>query len=404
MKYNYFPQEIQKRVKDPFAFVSYCHQNSAVYDRVQTLVSYLRSQNINIVYDEGGLEPGTELTQFENLIFDNNCKFVLVVCDKGYLEKVEKSAGGAWREYLNISNDYPKNINKYIPLIVDAEIPIFSGKVYIPFIDDSKFVNIVNRLASLKENNERSQVKVDTLVQSADLLCDNGNYSAALKKINHAIKVYGQQKRTSKAYWAKLYNLKLVICIYKQDVKNAILVADELVKMITNKMESEKRANYFGNCALAYRMRSSESNEYEECARKAYVITKKYGVEDAGYYACMYATALYETEQYTAAYRISKEALKDFTRVHNDMSVFDKNDYVMYTKIKGNIAEIAVTSSKSIRGGRKKKLDLLLEAQENILDIINIKELEDEDYVQAEIYSIAVIVFEALNEFYSSVM
>lgn len=403
MKYNYFPQEIQKRVKNPFAFVSYCHQNSAVYDRVQALVSYLRSRNINIVYDEGGLEPGTELTQFENLIFDNNCKVVLVVCDKGYLEKMEKSTGGAWREYLNISNDYPKNINKYIPLIVDAEIQIFSGKVYIPFIDASGFDNILNRLATLK-NNENSQVNVDTLVQSADSLCDNGDYNAALKKINHAIKVYGQQKRTSKAYWAKLYNLKLVICIYKQDVKSAILVADELVKMITSKMESEKRANYFGNCALAYRMRRSESNEYEECAKKAYTITKKYGIEDAGYYACMYATALYDTEQYTAAYKISKEALIDFTRVHNDMSVFDKNDYVMYTKIKGNIAEIAVTSSKSIRGGRKKKLELLLEAQANILDIINIKELEDEDYVQAEMYSIAVIVFEALNEFYSSAM
>lgn len=399
MKYDYLPEEIQKRVKRQFAFISYCHQNRAIYDRVQALVLYLRSRNINIVYDEGGLEPGTELIQFENLILDKNCKLVLVVSDKCYLEKIKNCVGGAWREYFIISNDYPNNTNKYLPLFVDAEIPIFSGKVYISFTDDSEFLSIEKKLTPFCYG--KSKINVDSLFKDADFLCDNGNYSAALKKINQAIKVYSQQKRISKTYMADLYNLKLVICIYKQDIKNAIAVADELAKMISNKFEIEKKANYFGNCALAYRMINSESNEYEDCARKAYTMSKKCGIEDAGYYACMYATALYDTEQYTAAYKISKEALKDFLKVHNDMSAYDKNDYLMYTKIKGNIAEIAVASCKTMRGCHKKKLDILLEAQENILDIINIKELEDEDMVQAEIYSIAVTVFDALNEFYS---
>lgn len=65
----------------------------------------------------------------------------------------------------------------------------------------------------------------------------------------------------------------------------------------------------------------------------------------------------------------------------------------MYIKIKGNLAEIAVASSKTLNIGRNKKLDLLSEAQTNILDIINIIELEDADAIRKEIYSIAQIVF-----------
>lgn len=404
MRYDFLPKEIQNRVKFPFVFVSYCHKNRKIYDKVQAMVLYLRSQNINVVYDEGGLEAGTELTQFENLILDTNCKLVLVISDKCYLEKIENNVGGAWREYFNISNDYPNNTNKYLPLLVDATIPIFSGKVYIPFEDEEQLAIIEKRLSPFKLVNtkRKDSIDIDNLIKEADALCDSKNYNAALRKINQAIRIYNQQKKISKVRRAKLYNLKLVICIYNADIKTAITVAEELEAIITGAktITPKEKATYFCNCALAYRMRSAKSSEYEESAKKAYNIVKNCSIEDDGYYSCMYATALYDTEQYTSAYKICKDALKAFEKAHNNKSLFSKDDYKMYIKIKGNLAEIAVASSKTLNIGRNKKLDLLSEAQTNILDIINIIELEDADAIRKEIYSIAQIVFYALYEYY----
>lgn len=399
MEYSCLPKKVQERVKKPFTFISYCHQNKETYDRVQALVTNLRRQKINVVYDEGGLEPGTELTQFVHLILSDNCKKVLVVCDKEYLNKINENTGGAWEEYFIISNDYHNNAKKYIPLYVDAMIPIFSSKIYIPYKDDSSYSKIQKILYSLKEKNDSSQVSVKDLVRDANKLCDNGDYSAALNKINKAIEICNQ--RRTKTDKAELYNLKLVICINKRDTTSAISVADELKRLIAHKPETVENVQYYTNCALAYRMMSSTSDEYEDCAKMAYAMSKKYGVKDDGYYACMYGTALFELEQYADAYRYVKQALEEFVKEHENISSCLKKDYIMYAKIKGNLAETAVAYCKSVCRGKKKKLSILLEAQMNILDIINIKDLEDEDALKVEMYSIAIKVFEALREFFS---
>lgn len=403
MEYDCLPKDIQKRAKQPFVFVSYCQNDRDIYNRVKELVLYLRNRNINIIYDEGGLDPGTELIQFQNLILDVNCKRVLIVSDKYYFNKVQNNIGGAWKEYFNISNDYPNNISKYIPLFVDKMIPVFSGKVYIQFTDDTEFSNIGKILEPYKLRNKPtiSKNSVNNLFRDADTLYENGNYNAALKKINFAIEIYKHQKRPSKSYKAMLYNLKLIICIKAKDIDNAISTTKELERLISDcaKMEAEKKASYLCNCALAYRMKNKDSSEYEECAKKAYSTVKMNGIKDDGYYACMYSTALFDTEQYVAAYKVLKEALKEYEKAHNKSS-FCKDDYIMYIKIKGNLAEIAVAICESMQGGRKKKYNLLKEAKKSILEIIDIKEVEDEDTIQAEIYSIATKVFSALNRFY----
>ena len=400
MQYDFLPENIQERVKKPFAFVSYCHQNDAIYSRVQALALYLRDKNINVLYDEGGLSPGTELTQFENLILHKNCKFVLVVCDECYLEKVENSVGGAWREYFNISNDYPHHINKYIPLIVDAKIPIFAGKVYISFTDDSEFVNIGKKLSSLSEINEKFQLKMESLVKDANQLCDNGDYSAASKKVNQAIKKFNLQSKKQKIRLAELYNIKLFIAIQKNDKNTAVKTADDLRGIISNRMSLDKKAIYYGNCALAYRMRDKESDEYEDCAEKAYVSAKKSGIDDDGYFSSMYSTALYETEQYTCAYKIANEALDCFINSHNDFSMYDSNDYISYAMRKGNVAEITAKCCEKVVKNRKDKLVMLTEAKKHVLDIINLPELDDNEKVKAEIYFIASLVFDVLKKYY----
>lgn len=35
-------EKIQEIIKEPFVFVSYCHENETVYKRVQKLVLYLK--------------------------------------------------------------------------------------------------------------------------------------------------------------------------------------------------------------------------------------------------------------------------------------------------------------------------------------------------------------------------
>lgn len=406
MKYNYLPVEIQKRVKKPFVFVTYCHDDTSTYDRVQELVSYLRRQNINIVYDEGGLAPGVDLIQFENLILSDNCKRVLVVSDRSYLYKVKNQMGGVWREYFNMSNEYDSHIDKYVPLVVDTIIPIFTGKIYIPFKDNNEFNNIASTLIDFKfvnDNRVKSKINIDKLFNDASELCDKGNYSAAWNKVNQAIDLYMAQNRIVKANLSKLYNLKLAIGIYKADIEEISSIVNKLKTLISgaNRIDAEKRAVYFGNCALAYRMINKNGDEYEECAKRAYTIVRKYGIDDDGYYACLYSTALYDTQQYSAAYKIANEALEEFEKVHGDKTNYSKNDYIMYAKIKGNIAEIAIANCESINGRRNEKIDLLLDAQAKILDIINLKQLEYEDAIKAEIYAIATMVFKTLSKYYN---
>ena len=403
MKYDTLPEEILKIIKEPFVFVSYSHTNKNVYDRVQELVQYLRSKNIPVVYDEGGLEPGVELTQFENLILDKNCTYVLVVFDEGYVKKTEMKTGGAWREYFNISNDYPNNRMKYIPLKVDSNIPaLFQGKVYIDFDTNNNetLEKIESAVARVKKVKKISNTNVEILMKEASELCDSDAYKVANRKIDEAIYVYGKQKKTKLCKWAELYNLKLFICIKLCDTDSAVKVAGQLQMIVSNRLDYEKKALYYTNCALAYRMRNKSSDEYVECAKKAYVAAMKGGIEELYYYACMFATALYEAEQFVSAYKIIKEAYDLFISAKSDISKYSKGDYIMLTQIKGNVAEIAVACGEHMNNGHKRKLEYLMEAKKNIIDILQFKGLEDEDAICAEMYSIAAIVFEALKRYY----
>lgn len=399
--YDYLPDNIRKTVENPFVFISYSHENRTVFNRVQMLASYLREKGVPVVYDEGGLPPGIELTQFENLILNNNCTYVLVVCDKCYLKKIEKNEGGAWREYFNISNDYPKKKSKYIPLIYDEHIPIFSGKVYIDFSEYSgQTLSIIeNSIGKLKKKN--SKVKAEELAKDANRLCNKKSFQAAYKKIVEAIDIYGRQNRTSKSFWAYLYNLNIYICIKLEKASEAMTMAQKLSSVITDRLDCYKRAMYYGNCALAYRMGNTGSSKYEEYARKAFLVAKNGDDEELYYYACMYATALYETEQYSDAYRVMKEALEGFQDKHQDSTKYTKEDYIMLMKIKGNIAEIAVACGENNPENRMEKKEFLLEAKDNIMDILSNDEFVVDDKIYTEMYSIAVLVFESLRKYYS---
>lgn len=409
MTYDCFPQDIQDMIRNPFVFVSYCHDDKDVFNRVRELVMYLRNRNLTVVYDEGGLAAGTELTQFENLILHNNCKYVLVVCDKNYIKKVSMMQGGVWREYFTISNDYLDNVRKYIPLKVNEQLPIFKSKIYIDFSQTSAvvFSNIENELKSLKvftTNTIKKNESLDKVVELADKafdLLEEKDYNAANRKIDEAIKVYGNRKRTQNSVWAQLYNLKLSICISQGDANTSVEFAEKLRMKISNRIARSQRIKYFVNCALAYRLQNKQSSLYEEYAKSAYSLAKKEQMDDLDYYACMYATSLFETEQYSLAYKTIKEALQYFEQLHPQKDMWDKDTLVLNVKIKGNIAEIATDYSKSIEKNRNKKYCLLLEAKNNIVDALNIIEDIEDDAIWYESCSIASKVFGELKKYFA---
>lgn len=143
--------------------------------KVQELAEYLRKNNVPIVYDKGGLDAGEELIQFENLIIHDNCRYVLVVCDDEYIQKNQQNEGGVWQEFFLISNNYPKNIRKYIPLKrAENVLSVFEGKVYIDFSDSNEnaFIEILKALNSVKQKNTnqttKGKQKIKELYSKAD--------------------------------------------------------------------------------------------------------------------------------------------------------------------------------------------------------------------------------------------
>lgn len=402
MRYGCFSKELREKIQKPFVFISYSHKNREVYDRVQNLAKYLKSKNINIVYDKGGLPPGTELTQFENLILDENCKYVLVVCDKGYLWKVQNCEGGAWTEYFNISNDYlyrANNSEKYIPLKVDATISIFKGKCYIPFENESSFDEIVKKLKSnLTPKNLIIREKYGEQLKQIEALCDARNYSAALGRVDRAINNCGRNRMNK----IELYNMKLFITIQLGQTNSAVQVARELISDLTQRIKEKigyaKMAVIFGNCALAFRMKDVESEEYEQYAKKAYNAAQKSVSDQEGYFASMYSTALYENKIYTNAYELSKKSLDTFEHTFGNPDLYNENVLKTYFERKANVAEIACACYKNIEMRERERHNLQKDMVDNITDIILAPAFNDMRSIHTEVYRIAAFIFTTLHE------
>ena len=408
MKYEYLPEEIRNIVLSPFAFISYCHDNSEIVERVQKLVAYLKSKDIPVVYDGGGLQPGAEITQFENLIYDDNCKKVLVICDKCYEKKIDECSGGVWQEYIKINNDYQKNRLKYIPLKVDAMLSLFSGKRSILFDHsfENSFDEIENALREIKRKDKCyfNWEHFGKRYKKADDKYVEGDFEAALENVKEIIDECSDVRNVPNEYIAKVYKLYLLCFLalsQMEDFCYALKIADNLYKLISKDKSLPKLEIYYCNCTLVYRIQNKKSRKYLECAELSYEYAKENKRNDMSYFSCLYATALYDTNQFSKAYKLIKIALDYFYKENPELNLSEDKKR-LYIQIQGNIADIANMYSKNPKNSRKKRLSLLLEAQKGIIDLLDIGDIDDETMLY-EIYSIAINVFSALKEYYGNI-
>ena len=399
MANKYLTPTQKKIIEGPFAFISYCWENKEVYDRVQKLAKYLKDNKIPIIYDEGGLEPGSEISQLEFLILDKNCVCVFVVSDDCYLQKVQDGVGGVANEFLLIGKDYLDNPNKYIALKVNETLPIFYQKVYISFSDESHFESIKNFALSKTSNSiidscEPQKAKnelqeIEKLVFENQLSYDKEDFSAALKKINKAIILCDSVEIQLKKR-LEILNYKLITSIKLKNKKESIETSEKILNILPSNLEFSKKALYYGNCALAYRL-NKNLELFEECAKNAWIAARKAKRKDLHYYASLYSVALYDTEQITDAYKMGTTALKLYG--YSDASV----TFIQY---KSNVAEYARKISSKQKSNKNRFLKLE-ESKNNIEDVINIIENNNfSDTIKYEVYRSASTIFKELSNYY----
>jgi hypothetical protein len=130
---------------NPKLFVSYSWSSPSHIERVLRLATDLRSDGVDVILDKWDLKEGNDANVFmEKMVSDPTVRKVILVCDKAYVEKANKRAGGVGTEAQIISPAlYAKTEqSKFVALIMerdergDALIPIYYGSnVYIDFSD-----------------------------------------------------------------------------------------------------------------------------------------------------------------------------------------------------------------------------------------------------------------------------
>jgi SEFIR domain len=127
---------------NPKLFVSYSWSSPPHIEWVLRLATDLRSDGVDVILDKWDLKEGNDANVFmEKMVSDPTVRKVILVCDKVYVEKANKRAGGVGTEAQIISPAlYAKT--EQSKLITerdergDALIPIYYGpNVYIDFSD-----------------------------------------------------------------------------------------------------------------------------------------------------------------------------------------------------------------------------------------------------------------------------
>lgn len=410
MNSEIFLNMIRERSKNPFVFITYSSSIDSIKKRVLALGKYLEKESINVIYDMGGIPVGIDMDEFMRKIADDNCKYVLLVCDQTYKEKTKEINSGVRIEYnyllnrINSSQDREEELGKVFLLMAENEeeaqkgIPdLFLRRIYTPFYDYT--IETLNAIAKLvidcktplkrnysdKELKEKSLNKYEIAKKSYDM----GQYSSALHNINHAINLHLQIKRKNRLFMIKCYNLASATNIFLGDKIEARKICFENLKSI-RKNEYDLLSLCYGNLALSYV--NDDNYLYEEYAKKAYEIAKDANLTDYQYYITLYAASLFLTERYEEAYNCQLESLALISQ-NNEMET------LLGLQTNANIAEICVLRAKKKRGS--KKIELLYEAESYICSALSISKKNSfrEDTLH-ELYNITEKVYKSLKEYY----
>lgn len=116
----------------PTVFISYCWSPKKNKKRVEELVSRLKKDGVNVLYDQNCLRPGHDINLFmESLSSDIKVKKILIICNENYVKKADSREGGVGTESeIIIPQVYGKPMqNKIIPIFFEKDA---SGNYIVP--------------------------------------------------------------------------------------------------------------------------------------------------------------------------------------------------------------------------------------------------------------------------------
>ncbi len=142
--------------KQPKVFISYCWSSEEHESWVLDLATRLVSDGVNVVLDKWDLEIGHDKYAFmERMVNDETISKVIIICDKGYMDKANARRGGVGTESQIISQEIYEKVdqNKFVPVVVEHDehfspcMPTFlRNRMFIDLSPSSDFTDNCNLL------------------------------------------------------------------------------------------------------------------------------------------------------------------------------------------------------------------------------------------------------------------
>ena len=371
-----------------FVFISYCQQNIEVSKKVSRLANYLADeQGIEIKYDEGGLPASTHIPTFQEELCSQDCKCVLVVCDKEYLNRSrQKGITGVAQEYKFISTGVAQRQRTYIPLkYEDCDLPAcFSGDVYLDFgasgDEREQFLKVFKEIKTqnpeVLHTKEIDAMSLVALYKRAKEASDKQEHEAAYEDLCEITAnpsfIYLNNREKAEI-------LNLLLSTYQElkshDIsKNIVNWRDTVslqLKVLEEYDEDDRAAVYWHNCSLNQFL----IEDYEgslKSSEKALRIAKHYEVKDIHEFYHHYSVALYKKRRYKEAMKYCEIALSRFLAEYPD-SVSkrrSRKEHFFYIYVLANLIEyqIELVTRCSRRGERQ---ELSASIEEKTLSLLN---------------------------------
>lgn len=91
-------------------FISYAHTNDDHKSRVKEMATELINNGVEVILDIWDFEKGSDLNKkMEDSVTKSDV--ILIIGDKGYVDKANNRVAGVGKESIILSNDYVKNLN-----------------------------------------------------------------------------------------------------------------------------------------------------------------------------------------------------------------------------------------------------------------------------------------------------
>ena len=117
---NQKKNKIEKNIKKPKIFLSYCHKDEEIADKVD---NFFNSKNIKLTRDVRGAPAYTSLTKFMDTIRDHD--YVIMLISDAYLKSTN-----CMYEVIQFIQE-KKYIEKTFPIIIDKKADIFKKEKHI---------------------------------------------------------------------------------------------------------------------------------------------------------------------------------------------------------------------------------------------------------------------------------